>query len=579
MASGSTFDGEIREIPGVYVDNFSYKGEVFFLTHSHSDHLKGLLSNSFCSRVYCSQLTKDIIALEGRYGDKLRYLSVREYNQPFEVQTFYQTVTVTMLETYHCPGSSMFLFECANGISCLATGDIRAEEWWVSSLIKNRYLFPYITGLKKLDQIYLDTTFSCRGEPYISIMPNSEGIMALIEFLKLYPIDKYIEFSFIDAVSGSEEVWLQVLDHFNGTLDADSTIIQRLKLLKYEDKDTSPTFIGPMIFNVGNLYKDVPLMITIKHAIDFNIVDYAGFCLPKRLCDVDASNLTLLRMLDTGHQVYSYEGNAWLLPLDGEELLPTNLLLMFSRHSSYKESIEFVRLFKPKSVFPCVASKTSWLNGFTVGRVFGHVCSSSDHLFDVENFKKFGHPPRIVFERPVSKINRWSFAECKKEVNFVKDFITRPKPFKGQMKLINSQDYHTAHESWCQDFKLQSIIAGRGEEKYKRIINYHLNKDLNLIVSTVQGQRNHKFGPDTDTESVCSTDYDTDTSMSTENSVVASSCVFEKSFSEAQPTPACNFLSPGLNLHKIAEISDAIRSDRRSWNSFKLKSVKPKTRR
>lgn len=90
----------------------------------------------------------------------------------------------------------------------------------------------------------------------------------------------------------------------------------------------------------------------------------------QKLCDVDASNLILIRILNSGHQIYSYDGKTWLLPLNGKELLPTNLMIMFSRHSSYEELIEFVKLFKPKLVFPCVESKTSWLNGFTVGRVF-----------------------------------------------------------------------------------------------------------------------------------------------------------------------------------------------------------------
>ena len=88
----------------------------------------------------------------------------------------------------------MFLLEsfCKN---VLITGDVRAESWWTLSLIKNPHLFPYITGLKTLDQIYLDTTFSYRGEPYIYIMPNSEGIFAAIELLKLYPFDSDLSFS------------------------------------------------------------------------------------------------------------------------------------------------------------------------------------------------------------------------------------------------------------------------------------------------------------------------------------------------------------------------------------------------
>ena len=297
-------------------------------------------------------------------------------------------------------------------------------------------------------------------------------------------------------------------------------------------------------------------------------MDYAGFCLPKRLCDVAASDLTLIRVLNSGHQIYTYDGKTWLLPVNGEELLPTSLLIMFSRHSSYEESIEFVKLFKPKLVFPCVESKESWLSGFTVSRVFDHVCSSSEHLFDIENFRKFGQPPRMILERPVATINRWSFAQCTDEVNFVKNYITDPKPFKGQMQLGQSA---VARTSWNQDFKLQSIIAGRGEEKYKQVINFHKNKDLHLIVSAVQGES------ETETESACSTDYDSDSLATSNNSLIASSCAFEKSFSETQAMPESNFLSPSLNIHKVSEISDAIRLDRRSWNSFKLKSVHSRT--
>ncbi|KAI5952257.1 hypothetical protein KGF54_003123 [Candida jiufengensis] len=557
----NTFNGEIYEIPGIYVDKFHNKGELYFLTHSHQDHLQGLLSKSFCNKVYCSKLTKDIIALDSRYDDKLKYLIPVEYDKPFELQTFTSTVTITMIESYHCPGSSMFLFE-SQGVSVLVTGDIRAEDWWTSSLIKNGNLFPYITGSKKLDQIYLDTTFSYRGEPYIKIMPNSDGVVALIELLKLYPKDQDIEFSFVDAVSGSEEIWLQVVDHFNGSLSANSIITERIKLIRdYQSKKDGP------VFNVGNLNKNVPVMIAIKHTINFNIVDYAGFCLPMRIDEVDTKQLKLIHELHNGHQLYSYQDRQWLLPNNGVELLPTCLMLMFSRHSSYEESMKFVALFQPKSVYPCTDSRKSWLNGFTMERIFGSVCSSNDHRYDKEKLKQFSSPDKSILERKVVSIDRWSFSQCLQEVDFIDQYTKKEKPFKGVLKLIDDNGDKAAYYSYVRDFKLQSIIAGRNETKYKDVINYHQDlKQMKL------NKMDH--GSASETESSVPTlnsDTTSKTSNATELDFVQSSVYTEQSISEKSTSNL--YLSPFINHKQINEIADKLKKDKRNWNGMILKSI------
>ncbi|KAI8614684.1 hypothetical protein BC830DRAFT_1126167 [Chytriomyces sp. MP71] len=56
----STFDGFIREIPSVKVDRFESSdasrrsGNVYFLSHAHQDHMKGLEFPAFASPVFCS---------------------------------------------------------------------------------------------------------------------------------------------------------------------------------------------------------------------------------------------------------------------------------------------------------------------------------------------------------------------------------------------------------------------------------------------------------------------------------------------------------------------------------------------
>ncbi|KAI5960074.1 uncharacterized protein KGF55_004797 [Candida pseudojiufengensis] len=558
----NTFNGEIKEIPGIYVDRFHTKGDLYFLTHSHQDHLQGLLSKSFCNKVYCSQLTKDIIALDSRYEEKLKYLIPVEYNKSFQLSTFLSVVTVTMIETYHAPGSSMFLFESDDDISVLVTGDIRAEEWWTSSLIKNRILFPYITGSKKLDIIYLDTTFSYRGEPYIKIMPNSDGVVALIELLKLYPTDPDIEFSFVDAVSGSEEIWLQVADHFNGTISANELVTERIKLIKNYHLEGD----GP-VFNVGNLKKDIPIMIAIKHTINFNIIDYAGFCLPVKVDTIDARQLVLLQILRNGHQLYLYQDRQWILPKDGLELLPLCLMLMFSRHSSYEESMRFIGLFKPKSVFPCCDSKKSWLNGFTIERVFGSVCSSKDHRYDKEKTELYGLPDHSILERKVVSIDRWSFSQCLQEVDFVEQYTKKERPFKGVLKLIDDNGDKSAYYSYIKDFKLQSIIAGRNEAKYKKVVNYHQD---------IKQMKINEIDHGSDLESDSSTpslnfESSTPTDPSTEIDIVYSSVYTEQSISEMNNSNL--YLSPFINHKEIDEIAQKLREDRRNWHGMKLKCI------
>lgn len=182
---------------------------------------------------------------------------------------------------------------------------------------KNTYLFPYITGLKVLDQIYIDTTFTYRGEPYISIMPNSEGIFAAMELLKLYPVDDEIQFMFVDSVSGSEEAWFQIANYFDSELRANDLVTRRNELLRKHRDFYSPiktTFKTGPIFNVGYPKSPPPVLIIIKHAINFNVIDYAGQCLPRKISEIDPRDLKCLFTTIRGHRVYEHDERQWLLP-------------------------------------------------------------------------------------------------------------------------------------------------------------------------------------------------------------------------------------------------------------------------
>ncbi|GAA5888832.1 hypothetical protein JCM16303_002537, partial [Sporobolomyces ruberrimus] len=86
--------------------------------------------------------------------------------------------------------------------SCLVTGDLRAEPWYLTSLLHNPQLAPYTTRfpsskgkekvredggpVKELDCIYLDTSNVLLNEELVT---KDDAIDDLIEIMKVYPDD------------------------------------------------------------------------------------------------------------------------------------------------------------------------------------------------------------------------------------------------------------------------------------------------------------------------------------------------------------------------------------------------------
>lgn len=68
--SRSSFDGKIKEIPEISVDNFDNKSKMaYFLSHMHSDHNQGLFGRNNAERlksngavIYMSEETKTILS-------------------------------------------------------------------------------------------------------------------------------------------------------------------------------------------------------------------------------------------------------------------------------------------------------------------------------------------------------------------------------------------------------------------------------------------------------------------------------------------------------------------------------------
>ncbi|KAI5303044.1 hypothetical protein KEM56_000093 [Ascosphaera pollenicola] len=224
----STFDGIVDEFPNIRIDYFKrIDGRTnplaCFLSHVHSDHTRGLkdLRSPF---VYCSSATREILLNIERYSQRINFSkgvvetkekSYRHLQKvlrpiPLGVPTEItlppqEKIRVTLFDANHCPGSVMFLIEGANGKAILYTGDVRAEKWWIDSLIRHPALIPYTHGHKVINTVYLDTTFATHENIYREFPSKSEGISELLRAVSKYPDDTtfYLQI----RTFGYEDVW------------------------------------------------------------------------------------------------------------------------------------------------------------------------------------------------------------------------------------------------------------------------------------------------------------------------------------------------------------------------------------
>ncbi|KAK2756173.1 Protein artemis [Arachnomyces sp. PD_36] len=127
-------------------------------------------------------------------------------------------IRVTLFDANHCIGAVMFLIE-GGGKAVLYTGDIRAETWWVNSLVRNPVLIPYTLGNKRLDKIYLDTTFATTSNIYRTFPSKAEGIHELLQKVGKYP--ESTVFYFRSWTFGYEEVWLALSAALNTPVHVD----------------------------------------------------------------------------------------------------------------------------------------------------------------------------------------------------------------------------------------------------------------------------------------------------------------------------------------------------------------------
>lgn len=73
----------------------------------------------------------------------------------------------------------------SDATAVLYTGDLRSEPWFVNAIARNPCLLEYSSGLRKLDNIYLDTSFT-NG---MRFQTKAQGITELLHKVSAYPDD------------------------------------------------------------------------------------------------------------------------------------------------------------------------------------------------------------------------------------------------------------------------------------------------------------------------------------------------------------------------------------------------------
>ncbi|KAK4127252.1 hypothetical protein N657DRAFT_653533 [Parathielavia appendiculata] len=482
----STFNGLVAEFPDIRVDFFRSQPEhrpplACFLSHIHSDHLAGLENLRSPLYRYPCRINYANGILEARI-QRYRHLKTLLKPVPLDTPTVLElepgnNLQVTLFDSNHCPGAVMFLFE-GQDKAVLYTGDIRSEPWFVNAIARSPSLIEYSTGLKTLDTIYLDTSFT----DDIDFPTKSEGITELLRKVSRYPPNTI--FHFQAWTYGYEDVWLALSKSLGSKIHVDKYKMDMFRSLVAMNPDNkfapsyhlTPEAPGLVGFMFGNTYHAGCL--TLDESVRLHSCEKGNYCATVRnsrvvwirpiitrlpdgqdvaeigvggggedlereaeldyLCadevvsllavlgDVDGISKDirdklgqfLLSAIATGRKVplnlemAAFGENKETDLISGlqaitsklknrsrqqstsnfdEHALPIVVTFPYSRHSSYRELCDLVRVFKPRDVWPCTVDITRWLNeGITIRRLFAEYCSGDDFRHDGFMRERFG---------------------------------------------------------------------------------------------------------------------------------------------------------------------------------------------
>ncbi|XP_069094816.1 5' exonuclease Apollo-like [Pleurodeles waltl] len=276
---------------------------LFFLSHMHSDHTVGLTS-TWMHPIYCSAVSGLILHHKLQVNQNLiRPLEIGVGHKINLDELGLETMTVTLIDANHCPGSVMFLFEGYFG-TILYTGDFRYSPDMVEQ--------PPLNNKKKIDVLYLDNT-NCN--PNLKLPSRQQATEQIKDIISSHPEHNVV----IGLYSiGKESLLVELARFFRTWIVVSPQRLELLKLLELEDVFTSDEAAGRII------------------AVEHSAVNYANMMRWNRIHPTIA-------ILPTSRQVNKWHKDIHVVP--------------YSDHSSFEELLDFVEILKPSSLEPVVKNK------------------------------------------------------------------------------------------------------------------------------------------------------------------------------------------------------------------------------
>lgn len=303
--SPATMNGvQIPHTP-IAVDFWSLRraasARLFFLSHMHSDHTVGL-SSTWARPLYCSPITAFLLHRRLQVSKQwIRALEVGESHVLPLDEIGRETVTVTLMDANHCPGSVMFLFEGYFG-TILYTGDFR----FTPSMLKE----PALRVGKQIHTLYLDNT-NCN--PALVLPSQEEAARQIVELIRKHP-EHNVKIGLYSL--GKESLLEQLALEFQTWVVLSPRRLELVQLLGLADVFTVEETAGRI-----------------------QAVDHLEICRSAML----RWNQThpTIAVLPTSRKIHSSHPDIHVIP--------------YSDHSSYSELRAFVAALKPCQVVPIVS--------------------------------------------------------------------------------------------------------------------------------------------------------------------------------------------------------------------------------
>ncbi|KAL9585217.1 MAG: hypothetical protein Q9212_001647 [Teloschistes hypoglaucus] len=295
-----------------------------------------------------------------------------------------QSIRVTLLEANHCPGAVMFLVD-DDSKAILYTGDIRAEPWWVNSIVREPSLLPYTHGIRRLDKIYLDTTFAINEDPYRKFPTKAQGLSELLTEVSRYPNDTI--FHMKAWTLGYEEEG-DIPEIGAGGGGGDLTQTHELELL---DSEAARMLLELCATQIQDTRLLDPLIDLIKKALDSGKRGIALDLQDPSLKEDTIPLENLIRLLSTlaAPKVDQQLRNKLFPPAvhDSEDRgtqLTSGCLHRTGISPKKIEMCHLLSVFKPRDVYPCVTDQETSTRDFSVEELFSHLCSGNSFCYDLE---------------------------------------------------------------------------------------------------------------------------------------------------------------------------------------------------